>query len=224
MQNLNFNPTNRITASRLLAAVQGLHCYSLVEMSMLFSFRLLLVAIIYHVIVVLGSIQFDLNTNEDITTFNGQVGYTSCPAGKYRPGGSSNLIRKTGQREDGCVYCPRGRYGATEGLELSTCTGPCPLGKYGAGLGLKSAEECIFCPRDTFSSIAGISSVKQCEFCPAGKYTVGLDGRTNSGQCKTCPKGYHTNQCTTDFSTRAPKPGATKTQLEKGIKNGDYAR
>jgi len=186
-------------------------------------YKYIFVIILCHIVIVLGSLEFDLNTNEDITTFNGQIGFTSCPAGKYRPSGSSNLKRKTGQREDGCVVCPRGRYGSSEGLTLSTCTGPCPLGKYGAGLGLKSALECINCPRDTYSSIAGIISQKQCDFCAVGKYTVGLDGRTNSGQCKSCPKGYHTNQCTTDLSTRAPKPNALKTDLEKGIKNGDYA-
>jgi hypothetical protein len=183
----------------------------------------LIVLIVCHAALVMGSIQFDLDTNEDITTFNGQVGYTSCPVGKYRPGGSSNLIRKTGQRQDGCKRCPRGRYGATTGLELSTCSGPCPLGKYGNKLGLTSTSECVNCPRDTFSSIAGIISVKQCQFCPAGKYTVGLDGRSNSGECKSCPKGYHTNQCTTDLSTRAPKPGALQAALEAGIKNGDFA-
>jgi hypothetical protein len=47
-------------------------------------------------------------TGESVETFNGQIPASSCPLGKYRPSGSTNLVRITGQRTDGCVYCPRG--------------------------------------------------------------------------------------------------------------------
>lgn len=186
--------------------------------------RLLCIALSLLLVSVWGSITYDLNTGEDITTFNGQVPATSCPKGFYRPQGSTNLLRETGQRQDGCVKCPRGRYGSSTGMELLTCTGPCPLGKYGPLLGMTSANDCVDCPRDTYSSQAGIISDSECLKCPVGKYTVGETGKTNAGQCKKCPFGYPGHQCTAPALTRAPIPSADKTMMEDGIKNGDYAR
>ena len=123
---------------------------------------------------------------------------------KYRPQGSTSLAMVTGQRGDGCTVCPRGRYGATTGLTLSTCTSSCPLGTYGGNTGLKSAAQCTPCSRGKYSSVSGIKSDSDCNYCPSGKYgsTFGL---SNSGQCTTCPHGYPGWQCSWPLYNYAPK-------------------
>lgn len=127
-----------------------------------------------------------------------------CGCRTYRPQGSTNLLRKSGQRTDGCVVCPRGRYGSSTGLTLSTCTAPCPLGTYGGNTGLSSPLQCTPCPPGKFNSIAGIRTEQECQRCPNGKYSS-RTGLTNSGQCLTCAKGYPGWQCDWPILTKAPR-------------------
>ena len=101
------------------------------------------------------SATFDLFTNETVRTYNGDIPLVSCPKGYYRPTSnlrsiethygaakSSNIFLKMdrqkvdptykgtvgsyGNRYDGCVACPRGRYGDTSGLLTKFCTADCP--------------------------------------------------------------------------------------------------
>ena len=125
-----------------------------------------------------------------------------CVFRTYRPGGSTNLVRVTGQRLDGCVACPRGRYGSTAGLTLSSCSGPCPIGTYGDETGLVSVAGCKPCPLGKYSAAAGIISESQCVACPAGRYSD-VAALTNAGQCKICPFGYGMYQCVHPVLTRA---------------------
>lgn len=64
----------------------------------------------------LGKTQYiEWHTGESTETVDGNVPVTTCPAGKYRvPGG--DFDRSNGQRIDGCKFCPRGKYGETDGL------------------------------------------------------------------------------------------------------------
>lgn len=57
----------------------------------------------------------DLFTGQDIETFNGKVPEVICGPGYYRPPGGTNLAKVTGQKNDGCIRCPKGHYGSTSG-------------------------------------------------------------------------------------------------------------
>ena len=61
----------------------------------------------------------DLFTGQDIETFNGKVPEVICGPGYYRPPGGTNLAKVTGQKNDGCVRCPKGHYGSTSGSLLT---------------------------------------------------------------------------------------------------------
>mmetsp|Transcript_6606 Transcript_6606/g.18808 ORF Transcript_6606/g.18808 Transcript_6606/m.18808 type:complete len:124 (-) Transcript_6606:599-970(-) len=69
-------------------------------------------------------------TGEGVRTSNGAVPLVSCPVGMYRTEVTGdNLNRATGQRVDGCRFCPRGRYGSVAGLVSSSCSAACPRGE-----------------------------------------------------------------------------------------------
>ena len=140
------------------------------------------------------SLKIDPITGDSLRTYNGDVPETQCPAGKYRLPGSTDLQMIRGQRTDGCVYCPRGRYGETTRLDSRQCTAPCPTGRYGDRLGATSVKECRFCPTGKFGATQALTSSKCSGKCPAGKYS-GTVGLTRSSECKDCPVGYRGWQC-----------------------------
>jgi hypothetical protein len=139
------------------------------------------------------SAQVDLVTGETLTTFDGDIPEVSCPAGFWRPLGSTNLVRVSGQRTDGCRPCPRGRYGSTSGLTDDTCTASCPAGRYGPQYAATSIDECVFCPIGRYGVMAGMVSEECSGTCPAGKYSS-VAGLTSATGCITCPRGYRGGQ------------------------------
>ncbi len=160
------------------------------------------------------SLEFDLVTEESIKTYNGRVPRISCPVGFYRPPGGTDLVTVSGQRQDGCEPCPRGRYGSTTGLTSNTCTKPCPAGKFGPNHGITSEDQCQLCPLGRFGTntglIDGASSAKttqcpsgkcSCVKCPAGKYTS-TTGNNKATNCKVCPPGFRGWQCTWAINPR----------------------
>ena len=112
----------------------------------------------------------------------------------YRPPGSTNLIRVTGQRSDGCVPCPKGRYGNSAGLVTSGCTAPCPAGRYNDQLGADSVNSCQFCPLGRYGMVAGLASAKCTAKCPSGYYGSSV-GLVQSTDCSKCLPGMKTGQC-----------------------------
>ena len=145
--------------------------------------------------------RFDWRTSETLTTYNGIVPQVTCPMGTYRPQGSTKLVMITGQREDGCVPCPRGRYGQTEGLESASCTGPCPVGRFSEQLGLISKDDCELCPAGRVGANSGLTTRDCSGNCPAGKYSS-KTGATATRDCLNCPTGYRGWQCKSDLSPR----------------------
>ena len=142
------------------------------------------------------SLDYDLFTEESVKTFNGVPPQTSCPIGHYRDGTSR------GPREDGCLKCPRGRYGSTTGLTSASCTKPCPAGRYSFKEGITSDSECFLCPLGRYGSQFGLTSAACDARCPTGRYTS-TTGNTRIGDCKTCPPGYRGYQCTWAVNPRA---------------------
>ncbi len=84
----------------------------------------------------------------------------------------------SGQRADGCLPCPRGRYGNAVGLKSSACTAPCPAGKYGNMLAAKSIYECVDCPAGRYGTTVGLTTPKCSGNCPIGTYS-GVPGISN---------------------------------------------
>ena len=136
----------------------------------------------------------DINTGENLRTINGTIPEVSCPLGHYRPSGSTKLFRVSGNRQDGCFPCPKGRYGDSMGLKHSSCTAACPVGTYSGKVGLKSIDECMKCPKGTFGKNRGLTTSECSGVCPRGKYT----DKEGSPSCKVCPKKYYMHQCPLD--------------------------
>lgn len=137
------------------------------------------------------SIAVDINTGENLRTINGTIPEVSCPLGHYRPSGSTKLFRVSGNRQDGCFPCPKGRYGDSVGLKHSSCTASCPIGTYSDRLGLTSVSECSKCPKGTFGKNRGLTTSECSGVCPKGRYT----DKEGSISCKLCPKNYYMHQC-----------------------------
>lgn len=114
----------------------------------------------------------------------------------YRPSGSTNLVRVSGQRQDGCLPCPRGRYGSTVGLKTHSCSGACPIGTYSDKVGLESITDCQKCPPGTYGLYSGLTTAKCSGVCPAGTYS----DEPGSSSCKKCPLHYHGWQCSKDVN------------------------
>lgn len=141
------------------------------------------------------SSQYDLITGESVTTYNGITPQTSCPLGYYRPDGATKLTQVTGQRTDGCIECPRGRYGSTTTLKSAACTAACPAGRFGSEKALKNQDECQYCPPGTYGSASGLTTDSCTASCPSGKYSSSY-GNSKASDCKSCPVGYRGWQCT----------------------------
>ena len=140
------------------------------------------------------SLKIDPITGASVQTYNGDVPETPCPLGKYRLPGSTDLQMIRGQRTDGCIYCPRGRYGSSTSLSNRQCTAPCPMGRYGDRIGATSVYECSYCPTGKFGATQGLTTPKCSGTCAAGKYS-GEIGLTRAAQCMDCPVGYRGWQC-----------------------------
>ena len=140
------------------------------------------------------SLKTDWYTSESVVTSNGAVPRTTCPIGRYRTQGGTDLVTvKGGLRVDGCMPCGRGYYGDAVGQTLSTCTSPCPLGRYNDRLGATSEGECKYCPKGKYGSTTGLRTRACTADCPAGRYTASI-GNTASADCLECPNGYSMSQ------------------------------
>ncbi len=135
------------------------------------------------------SLSKDWETGVNVRTVNGQVPFVPCPIGSYR------IIKtaKTNHRIDGCILCPRGRYGSTIGLTSSMCSGACSRGRYGDFKGASSPNDCTLCPFDSYGPNEG-STNPSCVKCPLGTYNPNV-GSTLFSDCKKCPPNYFGNQC-----------------------------
>lgn len=142
-------------------------------------------------------------TGESTETVDGVVPVVTCPKGKYRITSNSQLSRESGQRIDGCMFCPRGRYGDTEGITRSSCTADCPRGRYRDQVGGTSYHDCLYCPEGKVGLAQGLTSSECSGNCPSGYYSdvAGID---EYGDCKLCPTGYRGWQCTWE---RTPRRG-----------------
>ena len=136
----------------------------------------------------------DLLTNENTKTYNGIVPRVSCEVGFYRPLGGSNLQMITGQRQDGCISCPRGTFGSSTGLTDRTCTGSCPVGKFSGMVGRTSANDCEPCPLGRYGIGIGLTSQLCTSSCPTGKYTLST-GQKDATSCIQCNPGDETYPC-----------------------------
>ncbi len=141
------------------------------------------------------SIVNDWNSNENLKTKNGIVPYVYCPKGSYR----ILKNKKLSNREDGCILCPRGRYGDTIGLTSSFCSGACPKGKYGNIKGAISILDCSQCPEDSYGPIEGNMN-SECTKCPIGTYNPKI-GSSLMSDCIKCPDNYYGHQCFNLFNS-----------------------
>jgi hypothetical protein len=147
------------------------------------------------------SSDIQITDGQPIRTYNGIVPLTKCPAGSYRPSGGSNLVLVSGQLKDGCIHCPRGRYGLSVGSSNPQCDAPCPTGRFGKNLGLKAVGECELCPPGRYGSVVGVST--PCDACPQGKYNPEY-GKSSVKDCLTCPPGYSGWQCNWPVAVNNP--------------------
>jgi hypothetical protein len=138
---------------------------------------------------------------------SGAASCTSCPAGRFGSGGSTNascsgpctagyacpvgsgsatevvcpagLYAPSGASN--CTACPAGRYGLGGSTNVS-CSGPCSAG-YACPVGSLSATAAV-CPAGLYAP----SGASNCTACPAGRY--GLGGSTNASCSGPCSAGY----------------------------------
>jgi hypothetical protein len=162
------------------------------------------------------STDFNYFTGQSQNTYNGKVPRTTCAAGFYRPQGSTDMLMVSGQREDGCVPCPAGRYGATPGLSSPLCTAGCPPGTYSDRTGLTSPSQCAFCPVGKYGQTGGLSTMDCSANCPVGKYTSTV-GNVFKTDCKFCPPGFRSWQCVWAI---APMRGQVQDHLKSGLGSG----
>jgi len=142
-----------------------------------------------------------------------------CTAGTYCPGGTANPV--TCAPGNYCDVpqlaaqkpCPGGRYGATSGLTVSTCTGPCDAG-YICPPG-SVVSYAIACPVGTYCE-AGSATAKvcpagyYCEYtstsptaCPIGTYNTAT-GKGAVTDCLPCPPGKECGVATANEGTPCP--------------------
>ncbi len=150
------------------------------------------------------SIVNDWFTGQSLKTRNGRVPRTACPIGFYRPAGGTDLKSIIGLRADGCVQCPRGRYGSTIGLTDSACTGPCPIGTYSDLPGLVDVTLCKLCPPGRYGAVSGLKSIDCTGACPAGRYSP--EGSASGAACLVCDGHFSgkTGLCTQVLNPKSP--------------------
>mmetsp|Transcript_51911 Transcript_51911/g.60682 ORF Transcript_51911/g.60682 Transcript_51911/m.60682 type:complete len:247 (-) Transcript_51911:191-931(-) len=142
---------------------------------------------------------------ELLETKNGVIPTLSCPIGTYRDLGNQHLRRPGGIRLEGCIACPKGRYGTTTDLSSELCTAPCSRGTYLDRKGGSSQKDCIRCPVGTFGEEEGLTKAKCSGLCTdlntsTTKYYSIDQGLVSRSQCKVCPNGYRGGQCKWDFT------------------------
>ncbi len=129
-----------------------------------------------------------------LRTKNGIVPIVPCPIGSYRIIQNS----KFNNRIDGCIPCPRGRYGSTIGLTSALCSGPCPKGRYGEFKGASHPNDCGLCPFDSYGPREGETN-PSCMKCPLGTYNPNT-GSSLFSNCIKCPPNYFGNQCSNQLN------------------------
>jgi hypothetical protein len=151
-----------------------------------------------------ASIIKDWFTSESVKTYNGAVPRTTCPKGYYRPSGGTDLTSVTALRVDGCIKCPRGKYGNTEGETDALCSGSCPLGKYSDVTGITSIYDCKNCPSGRYGGSIGMNKKSCTAACPAGKYSPA--GSTSGATCTACDFNLSgkLRGCTQDMTPHEP--------------------
>mmetsp|Transcript_2528 Transcript_2528/g.3619 ORF Transcript_2528/g.3619 Transcript_2528/m.3619 type:complete len:251 (+) Transcript_2528:189-941(+) len=137
---------------------------------------------------------------ESLETVNGVLPTLSCPLGSYRDFGNRHLRRPGGLRMEGCIECPKGRYGSSTRLKNSLCTAPCPRGTYRDKTGGTSAADCTLCPEGTYGDEEGLTTKECSGYCTdfnseKAKYYSDDKGLQTRRACKVCPKGYRGWQC-----------------------------
>ena len=138
------------------------------------------------------------------TTKDGEYPILSCPIGTYRTLADSYYRKPGGLRLDGCLDCPKGRYGAKIDLRSSLCSGACPRGRYRDATRGKSISDCFLCPEGTFGDREGLKTGRCSGYCTdsntnSKKYYSNIPGLTTKAQCKACPPGYIGWQCRTNL-------------------------
>ena len=153
------------------------------------------------------SIKSDWFTGETVSTYDGDVPRTTCPVGKYRVSSGSNLYSNKGLRVDGCIPCPRGKYGSTEGLTSSACSGTCPKGRYSDRIGITTAEECQPCEVGRYGSSLGLTTAACTGSCATGYYTT-TSAAEAATECVVCPTGYSNAPCDQGMTERETRNGS----------------
>jgi|Transcript_14078 hypothetical protein len=143
-----------------------------------------------------------LITGEAIRTTNGFVPLVTCEVGTFRPIGSTSIV--SGQRLDGCVPCPRGKYGAATG-GLISCV-KCPRGTFGDQAGYTSVKMCQKCPPNRYGDREGLVSKVCNKKCLSGFYSLTY-GNTNIKSCLVCPTTYQGGQCNPPVDPRTKSIG-----------------
>lgn len=138
--------------------------------------------------------------DELLETQNGKLPELSCRLGTYRDYGNRNYNRPGGLRMEGCIDCPKGRYGSSKDLKNNLCTAACPRGTYLDRTGGKSIDDCKKCPEGTFGEETGLTTSSCSGSCTdlntaKTKYYSDEKGLTTRAKCKICPKGYNGWQC-----------------------------
>ena len=131
-----------------------------------------------------ASLVQDWFTGQDTKTYNGAVPRTTCPNGYYRPAGGTNLASVSALRVDGCILCPRGKFGDREGETDALCSGSCPLGKFNERTGLTDINECKLCPSGRYGSSIGMTHNRCSGACAAGKWSAA--GSISAALCVDC--------------------------------------
>jgi len=142
--------------------------------------------------------------DELLETQNGELPELSCRLGTYRDYGNRYLKRPGGLRMEGCIDCPKGRYGSSTDLKNSLCTAACPRGTYRDRTGGRSVKDCRKCPEGTFGEETGLTTSSCSGFCTdlnnsKKKYYSDVTGLTTRAGCKECPQGYNGWQCRSYF-------------------------
>ena len=138
---------------------------------------------------------------------NGKYPELSCPLGTYRDFGNRNYKRPGGLRMEGCIDCPKGRYGNTHDLTNSLCTDACPLGTYLDQKRGTSIHDCKLCPEGTFGENVGLTT-KECSGSCTNlnndqhQYYSNVKGLTSRSECKICPYRYNAWQCPSNLQKR----------------------
>ena len=153
-------------------------------------------------------------TKEELDNGEGKTVCSDCFAGTYLVGRNLAVVDKSCRKcpvgfsqaeamKETCHICKPGDFQSEEGQ--SRCF-ECDLGKYGVNGGASGCTDCAVglyqdskglrnckrCPQDTYGNKSGTTSESECERCESEDLTGtklktttgGLDGATNSSDCK----------------------------------------